>query len=75
MRRLCLFSGGFAIAAALYLFLLHDAPGVLLAALAAVCALLFLLRRPLARRAAVCVLGLGRTRLVPRVRGAFSAPV
>ena len=58
MRRLCLFSGGFAIAAALYLFLLHDAPGVLLAALAAVCALLFLLRRPLARRAAVCVLGL-----------------
>ena len=58
MRRLCLFSGGFAIAAALYLFLLHDAPVVLLAALAAVCALLFLLRRPLARRAAVCVLGL-----------------
>ena len=58
MRRLCLFSGGFAIAAALYLFLLHDAPGVLLAALAAICALLFLLRRPLARRAAVCVLGL-----------------
>ena len=58
MRRLCLFSGGFAIAAALHLFLLHDAPGVLLAALAAVCALLFLLRRPLARRAAVCVLGL-----------------
>ncbi len=58
MRRLCLFSGGFAIAAALYLFLLHDAPGVLLAALAAVCALLFLLRRPLARRAAVCILGL-----------------
>ena len=58
MRRLCLFSGGFAIAAALYLFLLHDAPVVLLAALAAVCALLFLLRRPLARRAAVCILGL-----------------
>ena len=58
MRRLCLFSGGFAIAAALYLFLLHDAPVVLLAALAAVCALLLLLRRPLARRAAVCVLGL-----------------
>ena len=58
MRRLCLFSGGFAIAAALYLFLLHGAPGMLLAALAAVCALLFLLRRPIARRAAVCVLGL-----------------
>ena len=58
MRRLCLFSGGFAIAAALYLFLLHDAPGVPLAALAPICPLLFLLRRPLARRAAVCVLGL-----------------
>ena len=54
MRRLCLFSGGFAIAAALYLFLLHGAPGILLAALAAVCALLFLLRGPYARRAAVC---------------------
>ena len=58
MRRLCLFSGGFAMAAALYLILLHAAPGVLLAALAAVCALLFLLRRPILRRAAVCVLGL-----------------
>ena len=58
MRRLCLFSGGFAIAAALYLFLLHGAPGIVLAALAAVCALLFLLRGPYARRAAVCVLGL-----------------
>ena len=42
----------------MYLFLLHGAPGVLLAALAAVCALLFLLRRPILRRAAVCVLGL-----------------
>ena len=58
MRRLCLFTGGFAAAAGLYLFLLHGAPGVLLAALAAVCALLFLLRRPILRRAAVCVLGL-----------------
>ena len=58
MRRLCLFSGGFAMAAALYLILLHAAPGVLLAALAAVCALLFLLRRPIAHRTAVCVLGL-----------------
>ena len=58
MRRLCLFPGGFAAAAGLYLFLLHGAPGVLLAALAAVCALLFLLRRPILRRAAVCVLGL-----------------
>lgn len=58
MRRLCLFSGGFAMAAALYLFLLHGAPGVLLAALAAACILLFLLRGPYARRAAVCVLGL-----------------
>ena len=53
-----LFTGGFAAAAGLYLFLLHGAPGVLLAALAAVCALLFLLRRPILRRAAVCVLGL-----------------
>ena len=34
MRRLCLFTGGFAAAAGLYLFLLHGAPGVLLAALA-----------------------------------------
>ena len=58
MRRLCLFSGGFAMAAALYLILLHAAPGVLLAALAAVCALLFLLRRPIAHCTAVCVLGL-----------------
>ena len=58
MRRLCLFTGGFAIAAVLYLLLLHGAPGALLAALAAVCALLFLLRRPILRRAAVCVLGL-----------------
>ena len=58
MRRLCLFTGGFAAAAGLYLFLLHGAPSVLLAALAAVCALLFLLRRPILRRAAVCVLGL-----------------
>ena len=58
MRRLCLFSGGFAMATALYLILLHAAPGVLLAALAAVCALLFLLRRPIAHRTAVCVLGL-----------------
>ena len=58
MRRLCLFSGGFAMAAALYLILLHAAPGVLLAALAAVCALLVLLRRPIAHRTAVCVLGL-----------------
>ena len=58
MRRLCLFTGGFAAAAGLYLFLLHGAPGVLLAALAAVCALLFLLRRPILRRAAVCVLGI-----------------
>lgn len=58
MRRLCLFTGGFAAAAGLYLFLLHGAPDVLLAALAAVCALLFLLRRPILRRAAVCVLGL-----------------
>ena len=76
MRRLCLFTGGFAAAAGLYLFLLHGAPGVLLAALAAVCALLFLLRRPILRRAAVCVLGLfGRICLVPWVRGAFSAPI
>lgn len=58
MRRLCLFTGGFAAAAGLYLFLLHGAPGVLLAALAAVCALMFLLQRPILRRAAVCVLGL-----------------
>lgn len=55
MRRLCLFTGGFAAAAGLYLFLLHGAPGVLLAALAAVCALLFLLRRPIcAGRRSAC---------------------
>ncbi len=58
MRRLCLFSGGFAMAAVLYLFVLHGAPWALLAALAAVYALLLLLRRPVLRRAAVCVLGL-----------------
>ena len=58
MRRLCMFSGGFAIAAALYLFLLHGAPYALLAALAALYVLLRVLRRPDARRAAVCVLGL-----------------
>ena len=54
MRRLCLFTGGFAAAAGLYLFLLHGAPGVLLAALAAVCALLFLLRRFCAGRLSAC---------------------
>ena len=57
MRRLCLFTGSFAAAAGLYLFLLHGARRAA-AALAAVCALLFLLRRPILRRAAVCVLGL-----------------
>ena len=58
MRRLCLFSGGFVLAAALYLWLLHGAPWALLAALALVCALLYLLRRPLARRTAIFMLGL-----------------
>ena len=82
MRRLCLFTGGFAAAAGLYLFLLHGAPGVLLAALAAVCALLFLLRRPILRRAAVCVLGLlagfawrfPRRRWLLRKRAATGSP-
>ena len=76
MRRLCLFTGGFAIAAVLYLLLLHGAPGALLAALAVICALL------LSASAADCAphRGLragssGRICLVPGVRGAFSAPI
>lgn len=76
MRRLCLFTGGFAAAAGLYLFLLHGAPGVLLAALAAVCALLFLLRASdFAPGGGLRAGPFGRICLVPWVRGAFSAPV
>ena len=57
MRRLCLFSGGFAAAAAGYLWLLDGAPWVVIAAAAALCALLFALRTNLTRRAAICLLG------------------
>ena len=57
MRRLCLFSGGFAAAAAAYLWLLHGAPWAMLAAAAGLCALLFALRTKLTRRAAICLLG------------------
>lgn len=58
MRRLCLFSDGFAMAAAVYLWLLHAAPWPLLALLGVLCAALFFLRGRLARCAAICVLGL-----------------
>ena len=57
MRRLCLFSGGFAAAAAGYLWLLDGAPWVGIAVAAALCALLFALRTNLTRRAAICLLG------------------
>ena len=57
MRRLCLFSGGFAAAAAGYIWLLHGAPWWLIAAAAGLCALLFALRTNLTRRAAICLLG------------------
>ena len=57
MRRLCLFSGGFAAAAAGYLWLLDGAPWVGIATAAALCALLFALRTNLTRRAAICLLG------------------
>ena len=58
MRRLCLFSGGLALAAALYVYAVHAAPWPLLLGLAALCGGLFLLRKAGTRRAAVCVLGL-----------------
>ena len=58
MRRLCLFSGGLALAAALYVYAAHAAPWPLLLGLAVLCGGLFLLRKAGTRRAAVCVLGL-----------------
>ena len=58
MRRLCLFSGGLALAAALYVYAVHAAPWPLLLGLAVLCGGLFLLRKAGTRRAAVCVLGL-----------------
>ena len=58
MRRLCLFSGGLALAAALYVYAVHAAPWPLLLGLAALCGGLFLLRKAGTRRAAVCLLGL-----------------
>ena len=57
MRRLCLFSGGFAAAAAGYIWLLHGAPWLLIAAAAGLCALFFALRTKFTRRAAICLLG------------------
>ena len=58
MRRLCLFSGGLALAAALYVYAVHAAPWPLLLGLAVLCGGLFLLRKAGTRRAAVCVLGI-----------------
>ena len=58
MRRLCLFSGGLALAAALYVYAVHAAPWPLLLGLAVLCCGLFLLRKAGTRRAAVCMLGL-----------------
>ena len=43
MRRLCLFSGGLALAAALYVYAVHAAPWPLLLGLAVLCGGLFLL--------------------------------
>lgn len=58
MRRLCLFSGGLALAAALYVYAVHAAPWPLLLGLAVLCGGLFLLRKAGTCRAAVCVLGI-----------------
>lgn len=58
MRKLCLFSGGFALATAGYIWLLHGAPWVLLALLAVLLAVLAFLRTKLTRRLFLCVLGL-----------------
>ena len=58
MRRLCLFSGGFAAAAAGYIWLQHGAPWAVSAAAAGLCALLFALRTKFTRRAAIVMLGL-----------------
>lgn len=58
MRRLCLFSAGFALAAAAYVAALLPAAWYVFAPLAALTAVLFALRRPLARRFAICALGL-----------------
>ena len=52
MRRLCLFSGGLALAAALYVYAVHAAPWPLLLGLAVLCGGLFLLRKAGTRRAA-----------------------
>ena len=57
MRRLCLFSGGLALAAALYVYAVHAAPWPLLLGLAVLCGGLFLLRKAGTRRAAVCEIG------------------
>lgn len=58
MRKLCLFSGGFALAAAAYIWLLHGAPWILLLILAGLAAVLVVCKTSITRRAFVCVLGL-----------------
>ena len=58
MRRLCLFTSGFALAAAMCVWLLRDAPWWLALPPAGICAALFFLRTKAARRMAIAVLGL-----------------
>ena len=60
MRRLCLFSGGLALAAALYVYAVHAAPWPLLLGLAVLCGGLFLLRKAGTRRAAVWAASMAR---------------